>query len=32
MSAFSSLSAFWQTLIPLLLLLEAVSELGLLLY
>ena len=32
MNAFSSLSAFWQTMIPLILLIEAVSELGLLLY
>ena len=32
MSAFSSLPAFWQTMIPLLLLAEAVPELGLLLY
>lgn len=32
MSAFSSLSAFWQTMIPLVLLIEAVLELGLLLY
>lgn len=32
MSAFSSLSSFWQTLIPLVLLIEAVLELGLLLY
>ena len=32
MSAFFSLSAFWQTMIPLILLIEAVLELGLLLY
>ena len=32
MNAFSSLSAFWQTAIPLILLAEAVLELGLLLY
>ena len=32
MSAFSSLSTFWQTMIPLVLLIEAVLELGLLLY
>lgn len=32
MSAFSSLSSLWQTMIPLALLLEAVLELGLLLY
>ena len=32
MSAFSSLSVFWQTVIPLLLFCEAVLELGLFLY
>ncbi len=32
MSAFSSLSAFWQTMLPLLLYVEAVLELGLFLY
>ena len=32
MHAFSTLSAFWQTLIPLLLLVEAVLELGLFMY
>lgn len=32
MSAFSSLSAFWQTMIPLVLLAEAVLELGLFMY
>ena len=32
MSVFSSLSAFWQTVIPLLLFAEAVLELGLFMY
>lgn len=32
MSAFSSLSVFWQTMIPLILLVEAILEIGLLLY